>query len=565
MRRVRFEPETDTKRQVILSTDLTAMQDLPAKYVHTALKLLNLTSATGAGLRIKIFGLQAIPASTPDKTVSVTAGAGAVGGTQDEDSPIVELAANKQIFILDDASVLSETPTKIKKNSIVFVSDVIAAGAEVGFKVKENPTGTEKTIIAFIGTTEVVVEEDMTPDAAPAVAATIRKPGKAADPTLARIDVVSIGPNTVETDDDFANADETRDFVDVNVKEGAGGRETTKDIRTRYEDAFVIFVRQGEPAVSPIAPVVPADELPIAQVAVGAGVTVINEIDITDIDEGATQFDDRFPVTFFDITAAENLDDFDIIRIRSSDANALKADYTSRENSKVIGIIPSGGAIDIITNPKGQASHFGIFTKVGAGLSPGRHLYLLSDGKFGHEEAFLASGQIHKVPVGMAITAEKFIFFGGRRVMAEDIPLEDSAGNYSSINVEDALAESAVAAAGGLKFIGHNQALSTAPATVIVPAGAAPNRLLIHIHIHGDQDGRLSTGVVKNGSLVNYPGTSLPMIVQVDNDFSGRSAVSGHFLLVAGTEYDPNIANTFSNTGLQFALNAVTTITILGS
>lgn len=566
MRRARFEPETDTKRQVILSSDLTAMQDLPANYVHTALKLLNLTSSTGAGLRIKIFGLKAIPASTPDKTVSITAGAGAVGGAVDSDSPIVELSADKDIFILDDANIIAEVPSEVKKNSIVFVSDLTATSPpiEPGFKVKEFPTASEKTVIALIGINEVVVEENMTPDATPTPVASIRKPGKAADATLPRIDTISIGPNTVETDDSFANTDESRTFVDVNVKEGAAGRETSQNIRTRYDDAYVIFIRQGEPAVTPVPATVPADELPIANVTVGAGVTVINESDITDIDEGVTQFDDRFPVTFFDIVAAENLEDFDVIRIRSTDRLALKADNLSRENSKVIGIIPLGGAITISTNPKGEAAHFGIFTKTGAGFEAGRHLYLLADGKFGHEEAFIATGQIHKVPVGMAITTEKFIFFGGRRVMAQDIPIADTADNFSSNNVEGALAEAATSAAGGLKFIGHQKALGTAPATINVPAGTAPNRLLIHVYIQGDTGDRYGTKLVKNGTPLTFDGTSIEMLVRVDNEGSGKSGLSGHFLLVAGTDYDPNVSNTFATIG-STVTNFISTITVTGS
>lgn len=575
MRRVRFEPESDTKRQVVLTVDLIAMQDLPAKYVHNVLKLLNLTSSTGAGLRIKIHGLKAIAATTADKTVIIGKGAGATGGAKDEDSPIVELTANKTIFILDDANVVSVTggtgtgdANKIKKRSVVFGSAVSLASVEPGFKLKEKATAATKNVLKVVGQ-EVFVDKDMTPDAAPpsTVTVTIDKPGKPADATLSRIDTISIGPVTVETDDAFADADVSRTFVDVNVKEGASGRETTKNIRTRFDDAFVIFVRQGEPAVSPKAAVVPADELPIADITVAAAVTVINDADIVNIDEATTKFDDRFGISFFDITAFEDLDDFDVIRIRP-DGKAEKADSLNRTNSNAIGIIPKDGKITIASNPKGTAQHFGILEKSGAGFDEGEFLYLGDDGAMVNETTFLGlANNRYKVPVGMAITTEKFIFFGSRRLTAVDIPVEDTT-TLKKKNVEEELKDIRAGLGTGLNFFGHNQAEGTAPATVNIAANAAPTRLLILVSIQAVTGFRYGTQLSKGGTILTFPGTTKQMVVEVDNDGTGRTGVSGHFLLKSiadgGTDYDSTIPNTFATTG-STATGFISTITVLGN
>lgn len=149
--------------------------------------------------------------------------------------------------------------------------------------------------------------------------------------------------------------------------------------------------------------------------------------------------------------------------------------------------------------------------------------------------------------------------------MAEDIPIADDAGNYAATNVEDALAEVSESAAGGLNFIDHNQALGFSPASVAVPAGEAPNRLLISIYLQADFDGRIETTLVKNGVPVVFPGTAKTMIVKVDNGGSGLSGLTATFLLRTSLgEYDPDVINTFTTTGASRS-NGLTTITIFGS
>lgn len=548
MRRARFEPEVNDLRQVVRTVDLVAMQDEPAKWVHRALKLLNLTSNLGSGLRIKIFGLQGIPSTPPDGEVTVTKGAGALGTDVDSVSPIVELLADTVIFILDDATVITETPpVEINLRSVEFAGALTAV--EPGFKLKETPTASEKNVLKVQGQL-VFVDEDMAPDAAPTLAATIRKPGKPADPSLARKDIVSIAPVTLETDDLFADADESITFIDTGEEEAAPAREVTQSIRTRFDDGFVIRIRQGEPAVDPLPPVVPSTELPLFNVTVGIGATTIGETDIEDLGAEGTQFDDRFPLSFFDIVAAENLDELDIIRIRKSDGKALKADFLNRENAKTIGIIPVGGGIDILTNPKGKAAHLGIFDKVGAGFQPGRFLYLLSDGKFGHDDAFLASSQRFKVPVGMAITTEKFFFFGGRRLTAFDVPVEDTAANFTSNTVEGALAELAAAQGASLKFIKSVYTTSADP-VVSVPANAAPTFLYIVTWAQVTPGGAqpMQYDLLVNGPV--FTPAAWPAGPLQDNIGFIRTNSAYWVLEVANGDYDPTIINTLQRAQTQ--------------
>lgn len=566
MKRVKFEPESGTDRQVIRQGDLTAMQDLPAKYVHDALRLLHLTDSSGTGVKFKIFGLKGLAKAPTSGKVILTKGAGAVSNA--DKNPLVNLLADTDVFILDAAVIRSPIPTAIDADGVVFDDTGGAAFGNPsqdifpGYLVQPDsgaasPNGDFHTIIKIEGlgtaTAKAFVEATLTINASPTNTAPMREPGEAADATNPRIDLVTIEPVEARTDDAFTDADETVSFVDVAKKEGDPARAVSKGIRTRYADGYVIHVFHGTPAAVPTAPTVPDGQIACFQVSVGAGVTVITQDDILDLtQEVDAALAAKFGQNEFDITAGEDLSAFKLFYIKASDNLAyLATSAETRAKSVVVGMIPPNGSISISTNPKGKGVRVGIYQKAGSSFTPGERLYLTTSGNMTDEATIDAAGDRWKNHVALALTNEIFALIPAFNQDAEDIPVVDTVSDFTAKSVEGVLHELKSLNAGGAGSLGRiamfGQATPGNP--VLIPANSAPNFVYLLASAWFDL---LNTEVrslimSKDGGQIDRKDTAWA------NSSSFRSSNNSTYphLLLAGisegdNEYIPGVDHVFS-------------------